>query len=66
VKIYVATVEAPRIKERQVETQKTIKKIDGLLSVTSPLNANVLSFAGAFFESHPVYDQTQGTRTAFS
>jgi hypothetical protein len=26
VKIYVAAVEAPRMKERQVETQKTIKK----------------------------------------
>jgi hypothetical protein len=37
VKIYVAAMEALRKKERQGETQETIK-----MSFTSPLNANVL------------------------
>ncbi len=41
VKIYVAAVEALRKKERQDETQFTTK-IDGFLSFTPPLNANVL------------------------
>ncbi len=40
-KIYVAAVEALWKKERQGETQKTIK-IDGFLSFTLPLNAKVL------------------------
>jgi hypothetical protein len=60
VKIYVAAVEALRKKERQGETQETIK-----MSFTSPLNANVL-FCRFFFESHPVYDQTRGTHPVFS
>jgi hypothetical protein len=41
VKIYVATVEALREKERQDETQFTTK-IDDFLSFTPTLNANVL------------------------
>jgi hypothetical protein len=55
VKIYVAAMEALRRKERQGETQFPTK-IDGFLSFTTPLDANV------FFESHLVYDQTQGSR----
>jgi len=41
VQIYVATMKALRKKERQDETQFTTK-IDGFLSFTPPLNANVL------------------------
>ncbi len=41
VKIYVTAVEALRKKDRQDETQFTTK-IDGFLSFTLPLNANVL------------------------
>jgi len=41
VKIYVTPVEALRKNERQDETQFT-NQIDGFLSFTSPLNANVL------------------------
>jgi len=41
VKIYVAAVEALRKKERQGETQETIK-IDSFLSFAPPKNANVL------------------------
>jgi hypothetical protein len=41
VKIYVAAVEALRRKERLDESQFTTK-IDGFLSFTNPLNANVL------------------------
>ncbi len=62
VKIYVApAVEALRTKQRQGETQETIK-IDGFLVSPPPLplNANVL-FCRFFFQSHPVYDQTQGS-----
>jgi hypothetical protein len=55
--------------ERQGETQETIK-IDGILMVSwvlppPPLNANVLFLQGVF-ESHPVYDQTQGIGGVFS
>ncbi len=46
VKIYVSAVEVLRKKEGQDETQLTIK-IDGFLSITPPLNANVLF--GRFF-----------------
>jgi hypothetical protein len=60
VKIYVAAVEAPRKKKRQDETQFTTK-IDGFLTA---LNANVL-FCRVFFQSHPVYDQTQGSGAVF-
>ncbi len=69
VKIYVAAVEVVRKKKRQGETQKTIK-IDGFLSFFHPLlNANVHFCRFCFescFESHPVYDQTQGSRAVFS
>ncbi len=58
-KIYVAAVEALRKKERQDETQFTTK-IGGFRSGIAPLNANVL-FLQVMFESHPVYDQTQGS-----
>jgi hypothetical protein len=59
-KIYVAAVEALKIKDRQDETQFATK-IDGF---HPPLNANVL-FSKVFFESHPVYDQTQGSGAVF-
>jgi hypothetical protein len=62
VKIYVAGVEALRKKERQNETQFTTK-IDGFLSFIPPWML-MYSFAG-FFESHPVYDQTQGSGAVF-
>ncbi len=62
-KIYVAAVEALRKKERQDETQ-FITNIDGFLSFIPPLNSNVL-FWRAFFNSHPVYDQTQGSGAVF-
>ncbi len=62
-KIYVAAVEALRTKERQDETQCTTK-IDGFL-VSPRMHANVL-LCRFFFESHPVYDQTQGSGALFS
>jgi hypothetical protein len=52
-------VEALRKKERQDETQFTTK-IDGFLSFTHPLSANVLS-GRFFFESHPAYEEVQGS-----
>jgi hypothetical protein len=52
VKIYAARVEALKKKERQGETQFTTK------IEIPPLNANV-------FESHPIYDQTQGSSFVF-
>ncbi len=52
-------MEALRKKERQDETRFTTK-IDGFLSFIPLLNANVL-FCRFFFESRPVYDQTQGS-----
>ncbi len=54
--IHAATVEALKKKERQGETQFTTKT-----EVPPPLNASVFYF----FESHPVYDQTQGSRLVF-
>ncbi len=51
-------------KERQDETQFTTK-IDGFFEFHPPLNANVYFSAGFFFESHPVYDQTQGSGAVF-
>ncbi len=63
VKIYVAAaVEALRKKERQDETQFTTK-IDG--EFHPQLNANVPFFSRFFFESHLVYDQTQGSGAVF-
>jgi hypothetical protein len=56
-------VEALREKEGQDETQFTTE-IDGFLSFTPPLNANVL-FARFFFESHPAYDEAQGSGAVF-
>jgi len=52
VKIYVAVVEGSGKEKDRV--------IDGFLSFTPPLNANVV-FCRFFFLSHPVYDQTQDT-----
>ncbi len=49
-KIYTATVEALKKKERQGETE-----------VPLPLNANFLFI----FESHPMYDQTEGSSVVF-
>jgi len=63
VKIYVATVEAPKKKERQDETQ-FITKIDGFLSLT-PCWMLMYFFAGFFLGSHPVYDQNQGFGAVF-
>ncbi len=54
--IYAATVEALKKKERQGETQFTTKT-----EVPPPLNVNVFYF----FESHRVYDQTQGSSLVF-
>ncbi len=61
-KIYVAAVEALRINERQDETQCTTK-IDRFLSF---LGCMLMYFYTGFFESHPVYDQTQGSGALFS
>ncbi len=61
-KIHVVAVEALRKKERQNETKFTTK-IDGFLSFI-PHWMLMYSFAG-FFESHPVYDQTQGSGAVF-
>ncbi len=58
-KIYVWAVEALREKERQDETQFTTK-IDGFFTFML-----IYFFAGFFFESHPVYDQTQGSGALF-
>jgi hypothetical protein len=56
VEIYAATVEALKKKERQGETQVTTTT-----QVPPPLNVNVFYF----FESHPIYDQTQGSSLVF-
>ncbi len=52
VKIYAASVEALKKKRKEGETQVTTKT-----EVPPPLNANVFYF----FESQPIYDQTQGS-----
>jgi len=49
VKLYAATVEALKKKERQGDTQFTTT-----FEVPPPLNPNVFYF----FDSHPIYDQT--------
>jgi hypothetical protein len=64
VKIYVAAVEALRKKERQDETQFTTK-LDGFLSLYPPCLMLMYIFLEVFFESHPVYDQTQGSDGVF-
>ncbi len=58
VKIYVAAVEALRKKERQDETQFTTK-FDGFLSFIP--RGMLMYFSARFFDSHPVYGQTQGS-----
>ncbi len=65
-KIYVAggTEGAQEKKDRQDETQFPTK-IDGFLSFTPPINANVL-FCRFLKKISPVYDQTQGSRAVFS
>jgi hypothetical protein len=55
-------VEALRKKERQDETRFTTK-IDGFLSFIPPWM--LMYFLAGFFESHPVYDQTQGSGAVF-
>ncbi len=55
-KIYAATVEALQKKERHGETQFTTNT-----EVPPPLNPNVFFV----FESHPIYDQTQGSSVVF-
>jgi hypothetical protein len=62
-KIYVAAVETAQEKERHDETQFTTK-IDGFPSFI-PCWMLMYFFAGFFFESHPVYDQTQGSGAVF-
>jgi hypothetical protein len=57
VKIYAATVEALKKKERQGETQFITKT-----EVPQPLNANLFIY---LFDSHPIYDQTQGSSVVF-
>jgi hypothetical protein len=60
VKIYVAAaVEALRTTERQGE-------IDGFMSFNPLWVPKYLFCSSFFFESHPVYDQTQGTGAVFS
>jgi hypothetical protein len=53
VKIYVAAGETLRKKRKTGETQE-------------PPPWMLLYFFAGFFESHPVYDQTQGTGAVFS
>jgi hypothetical protein len=65
VKIYVAAVKAIRENERQDETQFTTKINDDVLSFNPLLNANVL-LGGFLSESHPLYDQAQGSGAVFS
>jgi hypothetical protein len=62
VKIYVADVEALRKKERQDETHFSTK-IDGFLSFIPCWM--LMYFLADFFESHPVYDQIQGSSAVF-
>jgi hypothetical protein len=57
VKVYAASVEALKKKEREGETEFTTKT-----EVPPPLN-NVNVFF--FFETHPIYDQTQGSSVIF-
>jgi hypothetical protein len=64
VKISVVAVEALRKKGRPDETQFTTK-IDGFFSFIPPLNANVLFLRVFYYKSHPVYDQTEGSRAVF-
>ncbi len=52
VKIYAATIVALKKKERGLTTKT---------EVSPPLNANGFFF----FESHPIYDQTEGFSVAF-
>ncbi len=56
VKIYAATVKALKNKGKTGETQFITKT-----EVPPPLNANVFNF----FESRPMYDQTQGSSVVF-
>ncbi len=64
-KIYVAAMKALRRKERQDETQFTTK-IDGFLSLPSPLRMLMYFFAGFFLNSPGVGDQTHGSGAVFS
>jgi hypothetical protein len=52
VKIYAATIVALKKKERGLTTKT---------EVSPPLNANGVFF----FESHPIYDQTEGFSVVF-
>jgi hypothetical protein len=63
VKIYVIAVEALRKQRKRGWNSETIK-IDGFLSFTPPWM--LMYFVAVFFESHPLYDQTQGTGAVFS
>jgi len=65
VKIYVAAVEALKKKERQGETQETIKNW-WFSEFHPPPWMLMYFFAGFFFQSHPVSDQTRGTHPFFS
>ncbi len=40
--------------------------VEALRKKETPLNVNVLFWRFFFFQSHPVYDQTQGTGAVFS
>jgi hypothetical protein len=64
VKIYVAAVEALVQKDRQDETQFTTK-ILMVFWVSSPVEMLMYFSAGFFLESHPLYDQTQGSGAVF-
>jgi hypothetical protein len=60
VKIYVSAVEALRKRGKQDETQ-----FCEFQTPTPAFYANVL-FLQVFFESHSMYDQTQGSGAVFS
>ncbi len=63
--IIVVVMEVFKKKERQDETQLRLPQNLMIFCVSTSLNANVF-FAKRNFESHPAYNQTQGSRTMFS
>jgi hypothetical protein len=75
VEIYVATVEALRRKEREGQNRMKLslrqkEMVHFWLSPPFPQPATpgrlMYSFAGFFFECHPILDETQGSSAVFS
>ncbi len=64
VKIYVAAADALRKKERQDEIEEPPKLM--VFWISPPRWMLITYFFAGCFESHPVYDQTQGTGAVFS